>query len=114
MFETAIPCIVELFGHNQIAGMVSEQTIGGSALIRVDVPAVDERPGFTKFYGVSAIYAMTPTDEATMLQAVRAFRTKPIEAYRLQIAERVNVIEDMADDYDMDKDIETTNLTDNF
>jgi hypothetical protein len=108
MFETAIPCIVEIMGHNQIAGMVSEQAVGGTALIRVDVPAVDDRPAFTKFYNVAAIYAITPTDEPTMLQAVKAFRVKPIEAYRLQIAaERVSIeaggqydIEDIDDDDD--------------
>lgn len=91
MFETAIPCILELFGHNRIAGMVSTQTVGNSALIRVDVPAVDTNPGFTKFYGVSAVYAITPTDEPTMLQAVRAFRAKPIEAFRLQLPDAVPV-----------------------
>lgn len=85
MFETAIPCIVELFGHNRIAGKVSEQSLGGTNFVRVDVPAVDNQPGFTKLYGAGAIYAVTPTDEATMLQAVRAFRAVPIEKYHLAI-----------------------------
>lgn len=98
MFETAIPAFVELFGHNQIAGMVSTHVIGGSALLRVDVPEVDANPGFTKFYGVSAIYAITPTDEATMLLAVKKLRAKPIETYRLQLPETVRVVED-DDDY---------------
>ena len=31
-------CIVELFGHNQIAGKVTEQAIGGQSFVRVDVP----------------------------------------------------------------------------
>jgi hypothetical protein len=84
MFENSLPCIVELFGHQRIAGRVSEQQLGGTNFIRVDVPEVDEQPGFTKLYGASAIYAITPTDEATMIQAVRAFRVVPIEAYRLK------------------------------
>ncbi len=75
-------CIVELFGHARIAGLVSEQAIGGQTFVRVDVPEVEHEaervnheerrlekyvetvPAFTKFYGSGAIYAITPVDEA--------------------------------------------------
>jgi hypothetical protein len=99
MFENALPCIVELFGHQRIAGRVSEQQLGGTNFIRVDVPEVDEQPGFTKLYGASAIYAITPTDEATMLQAVRAFRAVPIEAKTTVLAALHS-----GDDYDDDSE----------
>ena len=37
--------IVELMGHQRIAGKVSEETIGGAALLRVDVaPNATARP----------------------------------------------------------------------
>lgn len=63
--------VVELFGHQRIAGKVSEQTIGGCAFIRVDVPEVpSEESGalpqslaYTKYFGNGAIYAMTPCAE---------------------------------------------------
>jgi len=77
--------IVELFGHQIIAGKVSEQVIGGQGFVRVDVPEVNGQPGFTKFYGAGAIYAMTPTDEATALAAVQGLRKKPIELYQLNL-----------------------------
>lgn len=57
--------VVELFGHQVIAGMVSEQVIGGQGFVRVDVPAVNGSQAFTKFYGAGAIYAISPCDEAT-------------------------------------------------
>ncbi|MCZ2077879.1 MAG: hypothetical protein LC130_23110 [Bryobacterales bacterium] len=88
MFETAIPCIVELMGHNRIAGMVSEQELGGTKFVRVDVPAVEGEPGFTKLFGSAAIYAVTPTDEETMIRAVRAFRSVPIERWALNVNTR--------------------------
>jgi hypothetical protein len=55
--------VVELFGHQRIAGKVTEATIGGCALIRVDVPRTDKRQAYTKYFGSGAIYAMTPCDE---------------------------------------------------
>jgi hypothetical protein len=101
LFES-MPAVVELFGHQRIAGKVSEVQIGGSSLVRVDVPAVEGQPGFTKFYGTSAIYAVTPCDEETMLRAVQAFRAVPIEAWRLEVATRPAL--SPGDDYDDDGD----------
>ena len=43
-------CIIDLFGHTQLAGLVTEASIGGCALLRVDVPEVNGRPAFTKYY----------------------------------------------------------------
>jgi len=76
--------IVELFGHNVVAGRVSEQTIGGAAFVRVDVPEVDaEHPAFTKFFGGSAIYAITPTGEAEARAACERLRVSPVLPYVL-------------------------------
>lgn len=43
--------IVELFGHQKIAGRVAEQQIAGTVMLRVDVPEADGQAGFTRFYG---------------------------------------------------------------
>lgn len=77
--------VVELFGHQIIAGFVSEQVIGGQGFVRVDVPTVDEQVGFTKFYGAGAIYAITPCDSDTMLAAVKGLRRKPIDVWKLNL-----------------------------
>lgn len=77
--------IVELFGHQVIAGKVSEQVIGGQGFVRVDVPPVDGEEGFTKFYGAGAIYALTPCNEETMLAAVTGLRQKPIDVWKLNL-----------------------------
>lgn len=50
--------LVELFGHAQIAGMVSEATIAGGNFVRVDVPG-----GGTRFFGPGAIYSISPVTE---------------------------------------------------
>ena len=77
--------IVELFGHQIIAGNVSEQVIGGQGFVRVDVPSIDGQEAFTKFYGAGAIYAITPCDEKTMLAAVMGLRQKPIDVWKLHL-----------------------------
>lgn len=77
--------IVELFGHQVIAGKVSEQVIGGQGFVRVDVPTVDTQEGFTKFFGAGAIYAITPCDEKTMQAAVIGLRQKPIDVWKLNL-----------------------------
>ncbi len=73
--------IVELMGHNVIAGEISEQVIAGVAMLRVDVPACEEQPAYTKFYSGSAVYGITPTDEATAARAVNRLRIAPIAPY---------------------------------
>ncbi len=64
---------LELMGHDTIVGQVSEGQIAGATMIRVDVPALDERPGYTRYLGRSAIFRLTPIDEAKA-QAMLAFR----------------------------------------
>lgn len=73
--------IVELFGHNKIAGKVSEQSIGGSTMVRVDVPATTISAAFTRFLNVSAIYAINPVTEEVANGYAERLHTKPIDAW---------------------------------
>lgn len=41
--------LVELFGHNKIAGQVKTVSLLGAPFIRVDVPDVAEQKGYTRF-----------------------------------------------------------------
>lgn len=86
-------CVIDLFGHSKIAGKVSEQAIGGQSFIRVDVPAIEGQPAFTKFYGQGAIYSITPVDESTCLLAAKSYQVAPIDIYRLVIPERYKLLE---------------------
>ncbi|CAB3783096.1 hypothetical protein LMG28688_01578 [Paraburkholderia caffeinitolerans] len=86
--------LVELFGHQRIAGRVSELTIGGQSLVRVDIPeceATDDEPAlqaFTKAFGNGAIYAITFLDEAAARMYVRQLRIQPISTWELKRALR--------------------------
>jgi hypothetical protein len=75
--------LVELFGHSRIAGLVTEQSIGGCSFLRVDVPAIDTEPAFTKCYGNGAIYAMTFVAEEVARAAAKAYRVVPVSVYEI-------------------------------
>lgn len=79
---------VELMGHNKIAGKLSEQTIAGKNLLRVDVP-LEDGSFRTQFYGASAIFALHPTDEATARRLVERMKPEPVFAFMLDRTPRL-------------------------
>jgi hypothetical protein len=76
-------CIVELFGHQRIAGRVTEQTLGGCAFVRVDVPAIGDIPGYTRLFGQGAIYAINPVTEEVSRAAATSYRVVPVSPYEI-------------------------------
>jgi hypothetical protein len=63
--------LVEVFGHQRIVGYLSQQTFGTGVLFRVDVPDLKKdgrviREGFTRYFGLSSIYSITPISEAAV------------------------------------------------
>lgn len=80
--------IVELFGHARIAGLLTEQTIGSCAFVRIDVPefVVDGQtfPPVTKLQGQGSIYGISFVDEATATIAMREIRYQPVSVWSLR------------------------------
>ena len=76
--------IIELFGHSKIAGLVSEQTIGGATFIRVDVPETKNEKMFTRLLNPSAIYAINPVNKRIMKATAEQFTAKPIQLYEIK------------------------------
>lgn len=75
---------VELFGHNKIAGTVTEQSIGGASFVRIDVPETESQPSFTKMYHPNAIYAINPVTEDVMKYMAENFSVKPIDSWDIK------------------------------
>lgn len=82
--------VVELFGHQQLAGRVTEQSIGGAAFLRVDVPEQPARPkvhawdedqpsipAYTRYFSGGAIYALNPCTEEVAKLAAERMRARP-------------------------------------
>lgn len=103
--------IVEIFGHQKYAGFVSTQVFGTACMFRVDVPALEERErvttrpgyingrhapagskveegavqGYSKLFGVGAIYALTPCTEAAAMAAVEEIQPRPLRSVELPV-----------------------------
>lgn len=75
--------IVEIMGHQRYAGRVTEQTVGGCAFVRVDVPAVNGEPAFTKLFGQASIFCITPVSEDVARAAAQRTQSRPVEIYGL-------------------------------
>jgi hypothetical protein len=73
--------IVEIMGHVKVAGRCSEQPIAGTNFLRVDVPEHDGQKGYTRFFGGGSIYSITPTDEATVMIALKNIDVRPEETW---------------------------------
>lgn len=78
---TEIWALVELMGHQQIVGRVSQDSSLGPALTRVDVPDVAGVPGYSKLLGAASIYAVTPMDKETALHMAASIRAKPLAEF---------------------------------
>ena len=92
--------IVELMGHQRIAGRISQQAFGGANLIRIDVPEVvlmeqhyttGERqevqvtiPAHTRSLGAASIYGINWCDEAAATIAAHSIKHQPIVPYGLK------------------------------
>ena len=91
-------CIVEILGRKVVAGRVTEQVIAGQGFVRVDVPAVGDRSGFTQLYGPSSIYAITPTTEEVATAYAARNVAAPIHLFQLALPERTNPMDDDEED----------------
>jgi hypothetical protein len=83
--------VVELLGHRQRAGYVTEVTRFGAALLHIDLPAKlwHGDPLAWEEYAPSALYGLHPTTEA----AVRAAWDRERDRHREEAAWRVRELE---------------------
>lgn len=81
--EAFEPCwvILELFGHQKMAGRLSEATIASGSFLRLDVPECDGNAAFTRFYGPKAVYSFTPVSEEVARLALSRIRPEPVTVW---------------------------------
>ena len=75
--------IVEIMGHLRLAGHLTEQNVAGTALLRVDVPEGEGRPAFSRLFGASSIYSITPTTEEVAKGVAATLCAQPLTQWDL-------------------------------
>jgi hypothetical protein len=96
-------CIVELFGHQKIAGRVTEQVIGGQSFIRIDVPQTKRHAPFTRMFGSGAIYSITPVSEEIAAAAAEQIYIAPVTVY-IEPSRQLPISDDSDDGIDNEQD----------
>lgn len=81
--------IVDLFGHQKIAGKVTEQTVGSATFIRIDVPETKRQPKFTRIVNPTAIYSINPVTEELMTITAEGINCAPIEPWDIRQAHKL-------------------------
>lgn len=109
--------ILELMGHRRLGGFISEASVAGAAMVRIDVPGKDEEPGASQFYSSQAVYAITPTTEEIARALAQRERPAPVSRWDLpgltkdsqEVAARPVYCITCHDGKDLDTDIECDN-----
>lgn len=94
--------IAELMGHQRIAGVLTQDTITGLPLVRIDVPAVTYTdsvwrngayvdvartiPPHSRSLAAGAVYAINWVDEAAARLAAAAIKHSPLKHFSLGAA----------------------------
>jgi len=78
--------VLELFGHQRLAGLVSEFQLGGASFVRVDVPGNTKKSPtkLTKMYNPSAIYSICPVTEETARMVAKSVSGEPVARWDVQ------------------------------
>ena len=75
--------LVELMGHQRIAGLACEVNLAGKGFIRVDVPNEKGEILFSRFYSPDAIYCVSPTDRQIAIGLAVKCASRPVNIYDL-------------------------------
>jgi hypothetical protein len=89
-------CVVEIMGHKKFAGYVTEQSLGGSSFVRIDVPQITlkdgtQLPPFSKLFGSGSIYCLSPCTEETARAFAAQIRSEAFSLYEAPRLENTRI-----------------------
>ncbi len=75
--------VLEIMGHVKFAGRISEEAVAGGSMVRIDVPASERWPAFSKLFGLGSVYSITPTSEEIARSQAAIFAKRPLQTLEL-------------------------------
>jgi hypothetical protein len=95
--------VVDLFGHQRLAGRVTEQVIAGTGFLRIEVPR-DDGTSVTKLQNPKSVYSLQPCSEEVAREcAKRLIGIEPIRPMEFKQLPGASAIEDRDDDGEEDR-----------
>ena len=76
-------CLLELMGHQKVAGLLTETTIAGKGMLRVDIPNEKGQTIHTRFYSPDAVYSISPVDRQICIGIAVKCNVRPVTIYDL-------------------------------
>ena len=74
--------IVELFGHDKMAGKVTDAPIGD--LLRIDVVNQNDETLYTRYVNPDAVFAINPCSEDLAKAAANRFSSPPVKRWQVE------------------------------
>ena len=90
--------------NKKFAGFVTEQSLGGSSFVRIDVPEITlangtTLPAFTKLFGAGSIYCLSPCTEETAKAFAAQLRSEAFALYEAPRLPAPRPVDDLDDEY---------------
>lgn len=76
-------CVMELMGHVRLGGYVTETTLAGMGVLRIDIPEIEGSPASTQFVPPSTLYRLTPVTEEIARAVAAKNRPQPISYWEM-------------------------------
>jgi hypothetical protein len=77
-------CLLELMGHRRLGGFISEVTVAGAGMLKIDIPG--DGPGevyATQYYPPSSVYCLTPCSEEAARIVAAKNRPAPVASWEI-------------------------------
>lgn len=76
--------IIDLFGHQRMAGKISEISIAGVGFTRIDIPGPDGETLYTRIRHPNAVYGIDPVSREVAIAMAQKITEPPVSRWELK------------------------------